>query len=91
MVASHMNKQINDWNPYLWPPFTQIEIATPPKRAIAGDGALLFPEGDLPLIDAISSWWVTLHGHSHPEIAAAIAEPAHQLEQGIFAAFIPGR
>ena len=87
MVAFHMNKQINDWNPYLWPPFTQIEIATPPKRAIAGDGALLFPEGDLPLIDAISSWWVTLHGHSHPEIAAAIAHQAHQLEQVIFADF----
>ena len=25
------------------------------------------------LIDAVSSWWVNIHGHGHPAIAAAIA------------------
>jgi adenosylmethionine-8-amino-7-oxononanoate aminotransferase len=39
------------------------------------------------LIDAISSWWVTLHGHAEPAIAAAIARQAQQLEQVIFANF----
>ena len=39
------------------------------------------------LIDAISSWWVNLHGHSHPAIADAIAEQAHKLEHVIFAGF----
>jgi adenosylmethionine-8-amino-7-oxononanoate aminotransferase len=39
------------------------------------------------LIDAISSWWVTLHGHGEPAIAAAIARQAQQLEQVIFANF----
>ena len=43
-------------------------------------------EGE-PLIDAISSWWVTLHGHAHPVVAAAIAEQAATLEQVIFAEF----
>ena len=33
------------------------------------------------------SWWVTLHGHGHPVMAAAIAEQAHRLEQVIFADF----
>jgi adenosylmethionine-8-amino-7-oxononanoate aminotransferase len=39
------------------------------------------------LIDAISSWWVTLHGHGEPSIAAAIARQAETLEQVIFANF----
>ncbi len=45
-------------------------------------------DGAPPLIDAISSWWVTLHGHANPSIAAAIASQAQQLEQVIFADFI---
>lgn len=38
-------------------------------------------------LDAISSWWVNLHGHAHPYIAAAIAEQAHTLEHTIFTDF----
>ena len=52
-----------------------------------GEGALLFRAEGPPLIDAISSWWVTLHGHAHPVVAAAIAEQAATLEQVIFAEF----
>ena len=75
-------------HPNLWPPFTQIQAATPQRRIRTGKGALLFPDdGEAPLIDAISSWWVTLHGHGHPVLAEAIANQAHQLEQVIFADF----
>ena len=38
-----------------------------------------------PLIDAISSWWVITHGHSHPPIMAAIREASERLDQVIFA------
>ncbi len=37
------------------------------------------------VIDAISSWWVTTHGHNHPRISAAIAAQAGKLDQIIFA------
>ena len=37
--------------------------------------------------NAISSWWVTLHGHANPVIADAIARQAQTLEQVIFAGF----
>jgi adenosylmethionine-8-amino-7-oxononanoate aminotransferase len=37
------------------------------------------------VIDAISSWWVTTHGHNHPRIVAAIREQAERLDQLIFA------
>ena len=43
---------------------------------VRGEGALLHRAEGEPLIDAISSWWVTLHGHAHPVVAAAIAEQA---------------
>lgn len=39
------------------------------------------------ILDCISSWWVTIHGHSHPVLAQALAEQAQQLEQVIFTAF----
>ena len=75
------------WHPHLWHPFTQAATADPPLRAVRGEGALLHLDDGRELIDAISSWWVTLHGHGEPTIAAAIAAQAHQLEQVIFANF----
>ncbi len=77
-----------EWNANLWPPFTQISSSTPPQKIKEAQGALLLRENEPPLIDAISSWWVTLHGHSHPYIAKAIAHQANQLEQIIFADFL---
>ena len=74
-------------HPNLWPPFTQIASAPLPQRVVAGEGALLLREQGIPLIDAISSWWVTLHGHGHPVMAQAIADQAARLEQVIFADF----
>lgn len=38
-------------------------------------------------IDAISSWWVNLHGHAHTYIAEKIYAQALELEQVIFAGF----
>lgn len=39
------------------------------------------------IIDCISSWWVTIHGHSHPVLAQALFQQAQQLEHVIFAGF----
>jgi adenosylmethionine-8-amino-7-oxononanoate aminotransferase len=75
------------WHPHLWHPFTQMATADPPLRAVRGEGAELVLDDGSRLIDAISSWWVTLHGHGEPSIAAAIAEQARSLEQVIFADF----
>lgn len=77
----------HDWHPHLWHPFIQPASADPPRRAVRGDGAILELDDGRQLIDAISSWWVTLHGHGEPTIAAAIATQARQLEQVIFADF----
>ncbi len=59
----------------------------PPIPIVKGWGSLLFAEDGSSYIDAISSWWVNLHGHAHPYIAEKIYQQALLLEQVIFAGF----
>ncbi|MFI5228953.1 MAG: adenosylmethionine--8-amino-7-oxononanoate transaminase [Gemmatimonadales bacterium] len=72
---------------YLWHPYTQHGLNEDPIAIVRAEGAYLYDDRGRALFDAISSWWVTLHGHAQPEIAAAIAEQARTLEQVIFAGF----
>lgn len=69
----------------IWHPYTQMHTAPAPLPIVRGEGARLFLENGDQLLDAISSWWVTVHGHAHPHIADAIGKQAHTLEQVIFA------
>jgi len=71
----------------IWHPFTQEALDPAPIRIERGEGAYLYTSDGRKILDAISSWWVNLHGHSHPAIAAAIAEQARKLEHVIFAGF----
>ncbi len=71
----------------IWHPFTQMLTAEPPLKVKRGAGSYLFLEDDKRLLDCISSWWVNIHGHAHPDIAEAIFEQAKKLEQVIFAGF----
>jgi len=59
----------------------------PPVPIVYGKGALLFDESGNAYIDAISSWWVNIHGHAHPYIAEKIYEQARILEHVIFTGF----
>ena len=79
----------HDWHPNIWPPFTQIINSKPQIEVSHAKDAILFTK-DHPkeLIDGISSWWVTLHGHSNEYIANAIFDQAKNLEQVIFADFL---
>lgn len=72
---------------YIWHPFTRQKDMTTPLPIIKGKGSLLFDENGKGYIDAISSWWVTLHGHGHSYIAEKIYRQALELEQVIFAGF----
>jgi adenosylmethionine---8-amino-7-oxononanoate aminotransferase len=71
----------------IWHPFTQEALDPRPVRIERGEGVYLYTHDGRKLLDAISSWWVNLHGHAHPRIAEAIAEQARKLEHVIFAGF----
>jgi adenosylmethionine---8-amino-7-oxononanoate aminotransferase len=69
----------------VWHPYTQMKTMSEPLRVRSGKGVMLELEDGRRLMDCISSWWVTLHGHAQPEIANAIYQQALQLEQVICA------
>ena len=71
----------------IWHPFTHQKNRLPPIPIVRGKGTLLFDETGNEYIDAISSWWVTIHGHAHPYIAEKLYKQAMTLEQVIFAGF----
>lgn len=60
---------------------------SPPLHIVRGQGAYLYSASGQPILDAISSWWVNLHGHSHPFINAAIVDQLNQLEHVMLAGF----
>lgn len=71
----------------IWHPFTPLIGSMDPLLIRSARGAWLYTEDGRAILDAISSWWVNLHGHSHPHIARAVANQAAQLEHVIFAGF----
>src|SRR5215204_5239094 len=70
---------------HLWHPYTQMQTAPAPLPIVKGEGVYLYTEGGRRLLDGISSWWVNIHGHSHPALNAALADQAAKLEHVVFA------
>ncbi len=71
----------------VWHPFTPLEGVEDPLMITKAEGIYLYTEEGRRIIDAVSSWWVNLHGHSHPDIVSAISHQASELEHVIFAGF----
>src|SRR6195952_3289353 len=71
----------------IWHPYTQHQKMEELIPIAKGEGALLFDESGNTYIDAVSSWWVNLHGHAHPYIAEKMYQQALALEQVIFTSF----
>lgn len=69
----------------IWHPFTQHGLGEPIPLVTRAEGAALFTADGRRVVDAISSWWVTTHGHCHARIMAAIAQQTQRLDQLIFA------
>lgn len=81
MTISQRDKSV------IWHPFTQHQMVPFAKTIVSGKGAYFFDQNGTRILDLISSWWVNLHGHAHPEIANAIYEQALRLEHISFANF----
>ncbi len=71
----------------LWHPFTQHALQPESIHISHAQGSYLYDKDGRQIIDAISSWWVNIHGHNHPKITAAIQAQAEKLDQVIFAGF----
>jgi adenosylmethionine-8-amino-7-oxononanoate aminotransferase len=62
-----------------------MQTAPAPLPIVRGQGVYLYTEDGQRLLDGISSWWVNIHGHSHPKLNAALAAQARELEHVMFA------
>ncbi len=71
----------------IWHPYTQMLNSSPPIAISHAEGCYLYDENGQRYIDAVSSWWVILHGHSHPYIVEQVQQQLKKLDQVIFAGF----
>jgi adenosylmethionine---8-amino-7-oxononanoate aminotransferase len=69
----------------VWHPFTQHGLLGDVPVIARAQRAWLETADGSRILDAISSWWVTTHGHGEPRITAAIRDAAKNLDQVIFA------
>ena len=81
-----MNLQERD-KKVIWHPYTQMKGALPQIPIVRGEGVYLFDEKGNKYIDAVSSWWVNIHGHANVQIAKQVSAQLLQLEHVIFAGF----
>ena len=80
---------IDDDLQYIWHPCTQMKDheRLPLIPVKSGRGVYLFDFEGNRYIDAISSWWVNIFGHSNPYINGKIKEQLDTLEHVILAGF----
>src|SRR5246500_5938600 len=71
----------------IWHPFTNSALDPPPIEIERAEGVWLYAKDGRRILDAVSSWWVNLHGHANPRIAEAIAKQARKMEHVILAGF----
>ena len=87
-MPNHSNANLSQRDAaVVWHPFTQHQIEPISIPITHGKGVYLYDADGKQYIDAISSWWVNIHGHGHPYLAQKIYEQALKIEQVIFAGF----
>lgn len=71
---------------HVWHPYDTFNIEKNLFVKSAKDDKLFLHDGSV-IVDGISSWWVNLHGHSHPRLNQVLTEQSQLLPHVIFAGF----
>ena len=69
----------------IWHPYTQEKLEQTPLLINKAEGSYLYTKDGRKIFDAISSWWVNLHGHCNPYIQTKIKEQMNHFEQILLA------
>lgn len=71
---------------YVWHPFTQMKDYANQDHLLIekAEGIFLYDADGKRYYDTVSSWWVNLHGHSHPRIRQAISKQMEQMDHVMF-------
>lgn len=70
---------------HIWHPYRQMQTQKESVPIVRGSGSYLYTADGRALFDGNSSWWVNLHGHTHPYIIEKITEQLNRLEHVVFA------
>ena len=70
---------------HVWHPYTQMLTAPTPIPIERAEGVYLFTADGREILDGVSSWWVNIHGHSHPRLNEALTRQCTRMQQVIFA------
>ncbi len=70
---------------FVWHPFTQYQTSGDPLVIVKGEDHYLIDEEGKKYIDANSSWWTNVHGHSNKYLAEKVYEQFLTLDHSIFA------
>lgn len=71
----------------IWYPYSAVTSGGDYIKVDSAKGVYLYTSDGRKILDAVSSWWVNLHGHCNEYIAQKIYEQALKLEHVIFSGF----
>jgi adenosylmethionine-8-amino-7-oxononanoate aminotransferase len=69
----------------VWHPYTPLQPQDEPLPIVSVEREFLQLARGRRIIDGISSWWTTLHGHREPAIMQAIRDATRRLDHVLFA------
>lgn len=82
-----MENILNRDKDVVWHPFSPLRGGMDILPIDRAEGVYLYTAEGRKILDAVSSWWVNIHGHGNKTIAEAIAAQALKMEHVIFAGF----
>ncbi len=69
----------------VWHPYTALQPQDQPLAIVAAQDEFLHLADGSRIIDGISSWWTTLHGHRTPLLVRALEDALQRLDHVLFA------
>ena len=72
---------------HVWHPYTPLRNSRPYAEVVAAKGMYLHLADGTTLLDAVSSWWVNIHGHANEVLANTVKDQILQLDHTLFAGF----
>lgn len=71
----------------IWHPYTILKGQTLPLKIVRAQGEFLYDVNGNPYIDAVSSWWISIHGHNHPYIIDKVKESISKMDHVLLAGY----
>jgi len=73
---------------HVWLPYTQMQTARQPLRAVSTHGSVIKLDDGRELIDGIASWWTACHGYNHPHILSAMRAQLETMPHVMFGGLV---